>query len=513
MRFEDLSISVRPRNSWEAMDLGLRMVQMWWRELIPAWLIISLPLFILFNIIFSDNPGWALILTWWFKPLYDRVLLLVYSRRVFGQQVNLYEVFAELPRLLTQTGLWLHLTIFRFDFTRSFRLPVWQLEGLGYRARTRRMSALSGRAGGNATWLTLICLHLEAFLQLSLVGLLWMFTPEVIVKSIWEYFWNLLAGDSFPYWFLLSANIVYYLGVAIIEPFFVAAGFALYLNRRTLLEGWDIEMVFRRLANRIHSIGRAQGKIAASLLLSGIMLVSAIPETIQAAENQAEPLASQRLAASESGRIIKEVLEHKDFGGERNVEEWSLKKFEDSTEDKSNLDLEWIGDIVRSLANLTEALLWVGVILLVLFLVSRIARAVNASSREAPPRSVPAVVSGLDIRPESLPDDVIAAARSLWQQGQYREALSLVYRATVSSLVHQHEVDLGEGATEGDVLQASQKKLHLEARNLLKQITRAWQTIAYAHRQPEEQLTQHVFDHWQQYFGQQDHRYPEGHGS
>ena len=172
-----------------------------------------------------------------------------------------------------------------------------------------------------------------------------------------------------------------------------------------------------------------------------------------------------------------------------------------------------INSLFSSGSNEPNSSITFRLILLVLFLLSRIARAVNASSREAPPRSVPAVVSGLDIRPESLPDDVIAAARSLWQQGQYREALSLVYRATVSSLVHQHEVDLGEGATEGDVLQASQKKLHLEAQNLLKQITRAWQTIAYAHRQPEEQLAQLVFDHWQQYFGQQDHPYPEGHGS
>ena len=54
-----------------------------------------------------------------------------------------------------------------------------------------------------------------------------MFVPEVIIKSIWEYFWNLLSGDTFPYWFLLASNIIYYLGVTIIEPFFVSAGFFL----------------------------------------------------------------------------------------------------------------------------------------------------------------------------------------------------------------------------------------------------------------------------------------------
>ena len=36
----------------------------------------------------------------------------------------------------------------------------------------------------------------------------------------------------------------------VLEPFYVAAGFGLYLNRRTLLEGWDIEVALRRIAAR-----------------------------------------------------------------------------------------------------------------------------------------------------------------------------------------------------------------------------------------------------------------------
>ena len=34
--------------------------------------------------------------------------------------------------------------------------------------------------------------------------------------------------------------------VGLVEPFFVAAGFAMYLNRRVELEAWDIEQEFRR---------------------------------------------------------------------------------------------------------------------------------------------------------------------------------------------------------------------------------------------------------------------------
>jgi hypothetical protein len=33
--------------------------------------------------------------------------------------------------------------------------------------------------------------------------------------------------------------------VLVLEPFYVAAGFAMYLNRRVELEAWDIEQEFR----------------------------------------------------------------------------------------------------------------------------------------------------------------------------------------------------------------------------------------------------------------------------
>jgi len=38
--------------------------------------------------------------------------------------------------------------------------------------------------------------------------------------------------------------------VLFLEPFFVATGFAQYLNRRAALEAWDIEQEFRRAFTR-----------------------------------------------------------------------------------------------------------------------------------------------------------------------------------------------------------------------------------------------------------------------
>ena len=54
----------------------------------------------------------------------------------------------------------------------------------------------------------------------------------------------------------------------LLEPFYVAAGFGLYLNRRTLLEGWDIEVALRRIAER-HA---AAAVIAAAVALLRVRL-------------------------------------------------------------------------------------------------------------------------------------------------------------------------------------------------------------------------------------------------
>ncbi len=53
-----------------------------------------------------------------------------------------------------------------------------------------------------------------------------------------------LTGGSTSAAFLLSLA---YAGVVLfVEPFYVAAGFAMYLNRRVQLEAWDVEQEFRR---------------------------------------------------------------------------------------------------------------------------------------------------------------------------------------------------------------------------------------------------------------------------
>ncbi len=93
---------------------------------------------------------------------------------------------------------------------------------------------------------------------------------------------------------------------------------------------------------------------------------------------------------------------------------------------------------------------------------------------------VPSFVRDLDIRPESLPDDIGAAARQLWDSGDHRAALSLLYRGLLSRLAHVHGVPIKDSTTEGDCLALAAQHLFDESRKTyVAQLVRLWQRAVY----------------------------------
>ncbi len=94
-------------------------------------------------------------------------------------------------------------------------------------------------------------------------------------------------------------------------------------------------------------------------------------------------------------------------------------------------------------------------------------------------------MAGLDVRPESLPGDPLGTARSWWADGRHREALSLLYRAALSWLIHQGGVEIDAGDTEGECTRrvaATPGTAGLSA--YFQQLTRAWLGLAYAQSPP-----------------------------
>ncbi|MDR2209099.1 MAG: hypothetical protein LBE22_09035 [Azoarcus sp.] len=256
-----LAVEIRTRTHWEAIDLGLALVQTYWRNLYAAWFVVVLPVVVLalaLDYLLDHDSGdgiqYGILLIWWLKPFYDRALLHVLSRAVFGETVTWRGVLRAIPSLLKHSCLFRALTWRRIMPSRSFELPIWQLEGIADPQVRRRRFHVLKRRGDGAIRLLFVCGIFEMILLFGVLGLLFMMLPPEFVSSRLESFADLLKGyEQVPFWFKAIHILIYLFAISIIEPFYVAAGFSLYLTRRTELEGWDIELGFRTLATRLET--------------------------------------------------------------------------------------------------------------------------------------------------------------------------------------------------------------------------------------------------------------------
>jgi hypothetical protein len=78
-------------------------------------------------------------------------------------------------------------------------------------------------------------------LMLALFSLLFWMSPFEEQLDI-----SRLVSDEPSPALTVTLAAIYAAVVVFLEPFFVSAGFAMYLNRRAALEAWDIEQEFRR---------------------------------------------------------------------------------------------------------------------------------------------------------------------------------------------------------------------------------------------------------------------------
>lgn len=110
---------------------------------------------------------------------------------------------------------------------------------------------------------------------------------------------------------------------------------------------------------------------------------------------------------------------------------------------------------------------------------------------KVPPRfTAPSHVRDLDIRPESLPDDVGAAALALWQRGDQRAALALLYRGLLSRLVHVHGVPIRASSTEGECLALARPRLKALGAEFASRLIATWAAAVYGGTAPAADAVQ-----------------------
>jgi hypothetical protein len=147
--------------------------------------------------------------------------------------------------------------------------------------------------------------------------------------------------------------------------------------------------------------------------------------------------------------------------------------------------LRWIAGLFEWLGQSTRLLVWAGAAVLAGMLVVSILRMVreSGSTERDEPFVAPTHVRDLDIRPETLPADIGAAARALWDGGEHRAALALLYRGLLSRLVHVHRVAIRDSSTEGDCLLLSSQHLSETRQSYTSRLVGVWQRSVYGHEE------------------------------
>jgi len=106
------------------------------------------------------------------------------------------------------------------------------------------------------------------------------------------------------------------------------------------------------------------------------------------------------------------------------------------------------------------------------------------------------VVMGMDVRPESLPDDVADAARRAWRDGDTHLALSLLYRGSIAWLIHSADLPIIESDTEGDCLVRVRGILDSGVEAYFSELTRERIAEAYGQQTPEDETMAALCDRW-----------------
>jgi len=148
--------------------------------------------------------------------------------------------------------------------------------------------------------------------------------------------------------------------------------------------------------------------------------------------------------------------------------------------------LEWLDNLFAWISESGRFLVWTACAIVVGFLGLYLIRLTRERRAGVLPRilTAPTHVRDLDIRPESLPDDVGAAGRALWDRGEHRAALALLYRGCLSRMAHVHSVPIRDSTTEGECVVLAVGHLSSAGAAFVSQLVRVWQRAVYRCEEP-----------------------------
>jgi len=295
-------LSLRSRSVWEAVDSGILLWRSNFIYFIPFF---ALPIWVtacglrLFSGELFFIPYLGL---WWLKPLFDRLALHVVSKKFFdvsatSNSKSLYRGITEMRRGLLGDLLWR-----RFSPNRAATMPVRVLEQLGAKQFALRKKALESGGLNFCSLISILGLALEAALLIGEILFAFM-TASLFLPTAVEY---LQEYNEITEIIIFAAFCFNYI---LAESLYVCMGFGLYINSRVEVEGWDLELLFKKFAQPIKII----------LLICVFM---ALP-FFTYAESTSEFPDGFPIVAEQAVYDLRDILASPDFGSEK--EGWAIR--------------------------------------------------------------------------------------------------------------------------------------------------------------------------------------------
>jgi len=212
-------------------------------------------------------------------------------------------------------------------------------------------------------------------------------------------------------------------------------------------------------------------------VVAGAMLAAA-PLTAHVSHGDVSASARTVLVRADVERALESIRTDPNLAQQRTIKTLRWKRATDTSSRPAWLS--WVIGLFRWIDQSARILVWCGAALLIALLVVWVLRAGRAyeARRDDEPFDAPTHVGDLDIRPETLPVDVGDAAKDLWDRGQRRAALALLYRGLLSRLAHVDRLAIRASTTEGDCVRLV-ATLPPSRRRYASEVVGVWQRFTY----------------------------------
>lgn len=563
MKIDQAKIIIRPRSTYEAIDLGVAL----WRQhallLIRSSLTLLIPTYLILLAIFWNYPVFIFIIMWWLKPLLDRLPLHTLS----------VALFAPAPNASASLKYWFKnfrhhlindLLLRRLSPMRSYLMPIYQLERSDRKSAKARRKYLSAK-GYEGNTLIFVFMALEALLTLGVLFFMDLMIPVEIThhSNFMPTFELTFFADEMLFFRFMP--IAYLLVLSVTETLYASIGFSLYINRRIISEGWDLELGFKKLAQRL-------GKVALFALVCLLPFAGTTQYLHASNDSNALNALNEKNSAQifESSNIPKPIDHHHNAetaesdtttfnteniaGKSAPLEIEKLKnrfaKLIPTSEKQETLPIDpallkqqqaekvrvqnildqppflIITEHKRFITeddetestpqtvdfkgtDILQLLLFLIVAILVGFLLYYARTLLPLFKGAKSPKAVEAITpiaefQGHAITPDKVPHNMLTSFNEQWQDSP-REALALLYRTMLSHLVHHYKIPLKRSHTENEVLKLVKKLKTPTLTESATTITRAWQRVAYAHQSLSESDQQTLLQAWERFQQTHDH--------